>query len=126
MAPKWVALQSWQKLQVIDLKKKKKKKKKNSRLFVQIRSLKRYPDFFFFFKKRMGLEIFNFCWFSRFRKIVLHNKNINKTRRPEIKKTVHCFEENYLTNHLAKFLQDRIKPWKVGVPRVGVGCKCFN
>ena len=40
----------------------------------------------FFFEKRIGLEIFNFCSFSRFRKIVLHNKNINKTRRPEIKK----------------------------------------
>ena len=47
----------------------------------------------------------------RFRKMVLHNKIINKTRsRKNQENYTYRFVDNYLTNHLAKFLQDRIKP----------------
>ena len=62
----------------------------------------------------------------RFRKIVLQYRVINKTRskikNQEIKKSTHeinsksqenfahHFGDNYVTNHLVKFPQDRIKP----------------
>ena len=35
------------------------------------------------------------------------------------------FGENYLTNHLAKFLQDRIKPWRVGALGISTGYEIF-
>ena len=59
----------------------------------------------------MGLETFNFLVIPRFSKIVLHNKIIDKTQKPKNQEnyTQHL-GENYLTNHLYKFLQDRIKP----------------
>ena len=39
--------------------------------------------------------------------MVLHNKIINKTRSIKNQETsAHRFVDNYLTNHLAKFLQD--------------------
>ena len=45
--------------------------------------------------------------------MVLQNKIINKTWSTKNQEnSAHCFEDNYLTNHLAKFLQDRIKPWR--------------
>ena len=37
--------------------------------------------------------------------------------------SAHCFVDNYLTNHYAKFLQDRIKPWRVGALR---GCTGYH
>ena len=47
----------------------------------------------------------------RFRKIVLLHKIINKIRLTEKQEnSAHSLEDNYLTNHLVKFLQDRIKP----------------
>ena len=46
-----------------------------------------------------------------FRKIVLHNKIINKTRSTKNQENfAHRFVDNYLTDHYAKFLQDRITP----------------
>ena len=43
--------------------------------------------------------------------MVLHNKIINKSRLAKNKENLtHRFVGNYLTNHLAKFLLDRIKP----------------
>ena len=59
----------------------------------------------------MGLEIFRFSVILRFRKMILHNKIINKTRSTKNQEnSAHRFVDNYRTNHLAKFLQDRIKP----------------
>ena len=47
----------------------------------------------------------------RFRKIVLLHEIINKIRLTEKQEnSAHSLEDNYLTNHLVKFLQDRIKP----------------
>ena len=37
----------------------------------------------------------------------------------------HRFGDNYLTNHHVKFLQDRIKPWRVGALRVCTGYHFF-
>ena len=43
--------------------------------------------------------------------MVLHNKIINKTRLTKNQENfAHHIGDNYLTNHLIKFLQDRIKP----------------
>ena len=36
------------------------------------------------------------------------------------------FGGNYLTNHLVKFLQDRIKPWRVGALRVCTGSQSYS
>ena len=45
--------------------------------------------------------------------MVLQNKIINKTWSTKNQEnSAHRFEDNYLTNYLAKFLQDRIKPWR--------------
>ena len=53
------------------------------------------------------------------RKIVLHHEISNKTRTAKIQEnSAHRFRGNYLTNNLVKFLQDRIKPWRVGALRV--------
>ena len=55
----------------------------------------------------------------KYRKMVLHNKISNETWPIKNQEnSVQHFVENYLTNHLAKFLQDRIKPWRVGALRV--------
>ena len=47
----------------------------------------------------------------RFQKIILLHKIINKTRLTKKQEnSAHSFEDNYLTDHLVKFLQDRVKP----------------
>ena len=47
----------------------------------------------------------------RFRKVVVQHKIMNKTRSTKNQeKFVHFFGDNYLANHLVKFLQDMIKP----------------
>ena len=62
----------------------------------------------------------------RFWKIVLHNEIIHKTRSTKNQEnSAHCFGDNYLTNHLVKFLQDRIKPWIVGGLSVSTGYNFF-
>ena len=51
--------------------------------------------------------------------MVLHNKVINKTRSTKNQEnSAHCFVDNYLTNHLPKFLPDKIKPRGIGALRV--------
>ena len=43
--------------------------------------------------------------------IVLHNEIIHKTQTKTYQEhSAHCFGDNYLTDHLVKVLQDRIKP----------------
>ena len=58
----------------------------------------------------MGLEIFNFRLFFWFRKTVPRHEIINKTRSTKNQEnSAQRFGDNYLTNRLAKSLQDRIK-----------------
>ena len=67
----------------------------------------------------MVLKILKFRWFEGSPEMALHNKIINKiwlTKNQE--NSAHGFVDNYLTNHLANFLKDRIKPWRVGALRV--------
>ena len=53
-------------------------------------------------------------WLSvilRFRKIVLLHKIINKTRLTKKQEnSAHRFRDNYITDHIVKFLQDTIEP----------------
>ena len=61
-----------------------------------------------------------------FQKTVLCHKTINKTRSTKNQENfAHCFRDNYLTNHLVKFLQDRFNPWRVGALRVCTGYNFF-
>ena len=54
--------------------------------------------------------------------MALHEKIINKTWTTKNQEnSAQRFEDNYLTNHLVKFLQDRNKPWRVEALRVGTG-----
>ena len=79
-------------------------------------------NFQIFFEINQSRDILTFSGFT-FRKIFLHNKNINKTRKaknPE--NSAHCFGDSYLAIHLVKFLQDTIKPWGVGALRVNPSC----
>ena len=47
--------------------------------------------------------------------MVFHNKIINKTWLSKNQEnSAHRFVDNYLTNHFTKFLQDKIKSWRVG------------
>ena len=56
----------------------------------------------------MGLEL---LVIFRFQKVVLHDKINNKTQLTKSQEnSVHHFGDNYLTNHLVRFLPDRIKP----------------
>ena len=60
-------------------------------------------------------------------KTVLHHKIMNKTRSTKNQEnSAHRFGGSYLTNHIVKFLQDRIKPWRVGALRVCAGFHFFN
>ena len=62
----------------------------------------------------------------RFWKIVLHNKIINNTQSTKNQEnSAQRFGDNYLTNHLVKFLLDRIKLWSVGALRLCTGCHLF-
>ena len=58
-----------------------------------------------FFKNKWFSRYLNFGDF-KIPKIVLHN--FWESRNQE--NSAHCFGDNYLTDHLVKFLQDRIKP----------------
>ena len=98
-------------------------KKKSSNLFVQIWSSKRCEKIF------LNKWVSRYLSFGDFkvRKIALHNKTINKTRSTNYQEnSADRFVNNYLTNHLAKFLQDRIKPWRVGALRVWTSYHFFK
>ena len=59
--------------------------------------------------------------------MALHNRIISKTRSTKYQeKSAHHFVDNYVTNHLAKFLRDRIKPWRDGALRVCIGYHFFK
>ena len=89
MAPKLVVLQSWKKLQVLERKKFSKKKVLPAYLYIyDVQNGVRK-----FFSKKLGLEIFNF------RKLL-----IKLDRQKNQENSAHRFRDNYLTNHLVKFL----------------------
>ena len=51
--------------------------------------------------------------------MLLHNKVINEIRSTKNQEnSAHRFVDNYLANHLAKFLQEKIQPWRVVAYRV--------
>ena len=59
-------------------------------------------------------------------KLFLTIKLLIKCERKKIKKIpAHSLEGNYLANHLVKFLQGEIKPWKVGALRVSTASQSF-
>ena len=96
--------------------------KNSSSLFVQIWSSKRCVEFF----KINGSWDIYVSVILRSPKIVLYNKIVNETWSTKNQKnSAHCFADNYLSNHLVKFLQDRIKPWRVGALRVCTAYNCF-
>ena len=96
------------------------RKKNPFSLFVQIGPTKLCAEVFL---KQTSLEIFNFRWFFSSEKLAFNIKLLMKLDRQRIKKnSAHRFRDNYyLTNHLVKFLEDRIKPWWDGALRVCTG-----
>ena len=63
-----------------------------------------------FLKNKWVSKYLTFAGFW-FRKTVLHYKIINKTRSTKNQEnSTQCFGDNYLANHLVKFMQYRIKP----------------
>ena len=109
MRPKSVVLLPQKKFQVLEIS-----------LFVQTWSSKRWVDFFFFLNKCVS----RYLSFGDFNvpNNCSHNKIINKIRSTKNQENSAChFGDNYLTNHLVKFLQVRIKPWRIGALRVCTG-----
>ena len=124
MTPKLVVLELWKKIHSKSSHWKREFQKK--KFFQLICTDKTYKTMCQNFLKQMGLEIFNFWWFFWFRKTVLHHKIINKTWSTKSQEnSAHHFGVNYLTNHLVKFLQNRIKPWGVGALTVRTGYHFF-
>ena len=75
----------------------------------------------------MNLETFNFPPFSVPKNCYSPYKIHNKTRSTKNLENVALqFGDNYLTNHLVKILEDRIKPWRVGAHRVCTGYHLFK
>ena len=98
----------------------KKKKKPSSLLLAKIFKKLRGN----FFLKKIGQD-FNFWWFHGSKKLFFTKKSFTKRERQKNQEnSAHGFEENYLAN-LTKFMQDRIKPYKVGALRVGTGYNFF-
>ena len=71
----------------------------------------------------MGLEIFNFWWFWASEKWFFTAKLSIKHERQE--NSARCFGKN-ISNHLMKFLQYWIKPWRVGPIDVSTGHQFFK
>ena len=113
MTPKFVVLQSWKELQVLE---RKNFLKKSSSLFVRVRPTKRCREFFLI---EMRLEKFNCRWFFDSKELFFTIKLLIKLdRQKNQENSAHGYGDNYLTNLLVKFLQDRIKPRRVGALRV--------
>ena len=100
------------------------RKKNSSSLFVQIWSSKQCAEFFF---KINGSWDCYISMILRFWKMLLHNKVINEIRSIKNQEnSAHRFVDNYLANHLAKFLQEKIQPWRVVAYRVCTGYHFFQ
>ena len=95
--------------------------KNSSSLFVQIWSTRRCVDIFL---NKWVWRYLGFGDFKVLKKLILIVKLLIKLDRQKIKKnSAHCFGDNYLTNHVIKFLQDRFKPWRVGALK---GCTGYH
>ena len=121
MAPKLVVFHSWKKVQVLE---KNVSRKKQSVQLICV-------DVIF---KTVRENVFWNKWVSRyltfgdfrFRKIVPLHKIINKTLWTKKKEnSAHLFGNTYLTDHLVKFLKDRIKSWRVAGLRLCAGYHFF-
>ena len=116
MTPKLVVLQSWKKLKVLE---KDFFSKKIPQLIRVDKTFKKVYENFFDFN---GCRNIYSLVILRFRKIALHDKIINETRLTKNQEnSAYHLGDNYLTNHLVKFLHDRIKPWRLGALRVCTG-----
>ena len=62
----------------------------------------------------MCLETFNVWWFQVSENCSSQQNYKKKRATKNQENSAQRFEETFLTNELAKFLQDRIKLWKVG------------
>ena len=49
-----------------------------------------------------------------------------KKKKKNRQHSTYWFGDNYLANNIEKFLQDKIKPWKVGALRVSTGYQLFK
>ena len=117
MTPKLVVFQSWKKLKVLE---KTVFRKKFPLIYLWRYNLQNGVRKFFEINGSWNIQL---SVILRFRKIVILHKIINRTwLTKKQKNSAHRFGDNYLTDHLVKFLQNRIKPWRVGALRV---CRCF-
>ena len=66
----------------------------------------------------MGLEIFKFRRFLGSEKMFFTIKLLMNLIDKKNNKILHTVLESYFTNYLVKFLQDRIRPCRVGALRV--------
>ena len=113
MTPKLVVSQLWKKLEVLE---KVFFSKKIPRLIRVDKTFKTVCGNFFDFN---GYRNIYSLVILRFQKIALHDKIINETRLTKNQEnSAHHSGDNYLTNHLVKFLHDRIKPWRLGARTV--------
>ena len=71
----------------------------------------------------MVLEIFNFWWFYGSEKLFISIKLLINLDLQE--NSAHRFGDNYFTDRLVKFLQDRIKSWRVEARRASAGYHYF-
>ena len=79
------------------------------------------------FFKRNGYRDIQVSVILRFRKIVLHNKIINKTRLTNNQENpAYGFGDYYLKNRLVKSLQDKIKPWRIAALNAYTGYHFFR
>ena len=112
--PQWVVFQSWKKLQVIE--KRFLLKKNASSLFAQIRILTTVCGNVLGINGSQGISllvIYRSEMLFFIRKLLI----ITRTTKNQ-ENSVNRLGENYFTNHLAKFLQDSLKPSTVrGAPR---------
>ena len=71
-------------------------------------------------------EVFNFWWFYGSEKLFFITKLLITRERQKIIKLPHFRKlAKLVANYLAKLLQNRTKPQKVGAPRISTGYKFF-
>ena len=126
MRPKSVVLQSLKKLQVLETNVFWKKILPAYLCRYYLQNGVRF--FFFLINRSRDIQILVILMFW---KMVRYNKIINKTRSTKNQEnSAHRLVADYLTNYLAKFLQDRIKTWRVlrvlGALRVCTGYHFFK
>ena len=111
MTAKLLVLHLWKRLQVLE---KRFFWRKMLPAYLCIQNLQNYVRKIFI--KNWFWDIFTLGDFT-VPKFALHDKVTYKTRAiKNPKNSAHCFEDNGLTNHLVKLLQDRINPFVLSAP----------